>query len=133
MRLRPRVIFVLAVCFAVSGGAAWADGVPVENASFETTNALTSSYGIGCDYDKGPIPDWTIPWGSAQAGSWQLSSTFLNLPLPDGNIVAYSDGNTISQILGVTVQSDLTYTLSVDIDHRLDGNVAATQSPWTMG
>jgi hypothetical protein len=43
MRLRPRVIFVLAVCFAVSGGAAWADGVPVENASFETTNAFTSS------------------------------------------------------------------------------------------
>jgi hypothetical protein len=125
MRLRLGAIFVLAVSFAVSGGAAWADGVPVENASFETTNALTTSCGTGCAYNTGPIPDWTISSGSAQAGSWQPSSTFLNLPLPNGNIVAYSDGGTISQILGVTVQPDTTYTLSVDIGHRLDGNVAS--------
>jgi hypothetical protein len=125
MRVRLGVVFVLAVCFAVSGGAAWADGVHVENASFETPNALTSSCGIGCAYNTGSIPDWTISTESAQAGSWQPSSMFLNLPLPNGNIVAYSDGGTISQILGVTVQPDATYTLSVDIGHRLDGNVAS--------
>jgi hypothetical protein len=125
MRLRTGVIFVFAVCFAVSGGAAWADGVPVENASFETTNALTSGCGTGCAYNTGPIPDWTISSGSAQSGSFQPNATFFNLPLPNGSIVAYSDGGTISQILGVTVQPDSTYTLSVDIGHRLDGNIAS--------
>jgi PEP-CTERM motif len=124
MRLRPGVIFVLAVCFAVSGGATWADGVPVENASFETTNALTSSCGLGCAYNKGPIPDWTTA-GPGQAGSFQPSTTYLNLPLPNGNTVAYSNGGTISQILGVTVQPDSTYTLSVYVGDRLDGNVAS--------
>jgi hapalindole biogenesis HpiC1 cyclase-like protein/PEP-CTERM motif-containing protein len=123
MRLRPGIIFALVLCFGVAGSAAWADGVPVENASFETTNALTSSCGTGCAYNTGPIPDWTTA-GPGLAGSWQPSSTYLNVPLPNGNIVAYSNGGTISQILGVTVQPDSTYTLSVYVGDRLDGYVA---------
>ena len=123
MRLRLGVILLLALCFAVSGGAAWADGVPVQNASFETTNALTSSCGLGCAFNNGPIPDWTIT-GAGGGGSFQPSTTFFNLPLPNGSIIAYSNGGTISQILGVTVQPDSTYTLSVYVGDRLDGEVA---------
>src|ERR1700693_1927603 len=120
VRLRPGVIFVLALCFAVSAGAAWADGVPVANASFETTNPLTVSCGSGCAYNGGPIPDWTV---TGSGGSFQPSTTFFNLPLPSGSIVASSNGGTISQILGVTVQPDSTYTLSVYVGDRLDGLV----------
>lgn len=124
MRLRPGVIFLLALCFAVSGGAVWADGVLVQNASFESASALTSSCGLGCAYNGGPIPDWTM---TGTGGSFQPSTTFFNLPLPGGpsdSIVAYSNGGTISQILGVTVQPDSTYTLSVYVGDRLDGEVA---------
>ena len=124
MRLRLGVIFLLALCFAVSSGAAWADGIPVQNASFESAYALTSSCGLGCAYNGGPIPDWTM---TGTGGSFQPSTTFFNLPLPGGptdSIVAYSNGGTISQILGVTVQPDSTYTLSVYVGDRLDGEVA---------
>jgi len=124
VRLRPGVIFLLALCFAVSGGAVWADGVLVQNASFESASALTSSCGLGCAYNGGPIPDWTM---TGTGGSFQPSTTFFNLPLPGGpsdSIVAYSNGGTISQILGVTVQPDSTYTLSVYVGDRLDGEVA---------
>ena len=124
MRLRLGVIFLLALCFAVSGGAAWADGVPVQNASFESAYTLTTSCGLGCAYNNGPIPGWTM---TGSGGSFQPSTTFFNLPLPGGpsdSIVAYSNGGTISQILGVTVQPDSTYTLSVYVGDRLDGEVA---------
>ena len=123
MRLRPGVIFLLALCFAVSGGAVWADGVLVQNASFESANALTSSCGVGCAYNGGPIPGWTV---TGSGGSFQ-PGIFFNLPLPGGpsdSIVAYSNGGTISQILGVTVQPNSTYTLSVYVGDRLDGLVA---------
>lgn len=120
MQPRPGVIFVLALCFAASAGAAWADGVPVQNASFETTNALSAPCGSGCAFNAGPIPDWTI---TGSGGSFQPSTTYFNLPLPNGSIVAYSNGGTISQLLGVTVQPDSTYTLSVYVGDRLDGLV----------
>jgi len=125
VRLGLGVILLLALCFTVSGGAAWADGVPVANASFETTYPLTVSCGSGCAYNGGgAIPDWTV---TGSGGSFQPSTTFFNLPLPGGptdSIVAYSNGGTISQILGVTVQPDSTYTLSVYVGDRLDGEVA---------
>jgi hypothetical protein len=125
MRLRPGIIPALVMCFAVSGSAAWADGVTVQNASFESTNTLNLSCGVptNCLFNTGPIPDWTTA-GPGQAGSWQPSTTYLNLPLPNGSIVAYSNGGTISQILGVIVQPDSTYTLSVYVGDRLDGLVA---------
>ena len=121
MRLRPGIIFALALCFAVSAGGAWADGVAVANGSFETTSPLTVSCGSGCSYNGGPIPGWTL---TGPGGSFQPSTTFFNLPLPNGSTVAYSNGGTISQILGVTVQPDSTYTLSVDVGDRLDGLVS---------
>jgi|HubBroStandDraft_2_1064218.scaffolds.fasta_scaffold04426_3 hypothetical protein len=125
MRPRLAVILVLVMCFGVTCGAAWADNVPVENASFETTNTLNLSCGVptNCLFNIGPIPDWTTA-GPGQAGSWQPSTTYLNLPLPNGNVVAYSNGGTISQILGATVHPDSTYTLSVYVGDRLDGFVA---------
>jgi hypothetical protein len=124
VRLRPGVIFLLALCFTVSAGAAWADGVPVANASFETinpANPLNLPCGIGCAYNGGSIPDWTL---TGTGGSFQPNTTFFNLPLPNGSIVAYSNGGTISQILGVTVQPDSTYTLSVYVGDRLGNEVA---------
>jgi len=122
VRLRPGVIFLLALCFTVSAGAARADGVTVLNASFEMADALTVSCGSGCAYNGGgSIPDWTV---IGSGGSFQPNTTYFNLPLPNGSIVAYSNGGTISQILGVTVQPDSTYTLSVYVGDRLDDEVA---------
>jgi RHS repeat-associated protein len=92
----------------------------VQNASFETTNPLNYSCGTGCAYNAGPIPGWTLTGGG---GSFQPSSTYFNLPLPSGSIVAYSNGGTISQTLQAALQPNSTYTLSVYIGHRLDGDV----------
>ena len=128
MRLGPGVIFLLVLCFTVSAGAVWADGVTVQNASFETikpANPLTVSCGSGCAYNGGSIPDWTL---IGTGGSFQPNTTFFNLPLPNGSIVAYSNGGTISQILGVTVQPDSTYTLSVYVGDRVGGEEVANYS-----
>ena len=96
--------------------------IPVQNASFESFNPLTiPCVGPGtCAYNLGPIPEWTTV---GQAGSWQPSSSYFNLPLPDGGkIVAYSNGGTISQTLtGISVLANTTYTLSVFIGNRFDG------------
>jgi hypothetical protein len=54
-------------------------------------------------------------------GSFEPSSFYLNLPLPDGNIVAYTNGGSISQTLtGVSLLPNSTYTLSVDVARRFD-------------
>jgi hypothetical protein len=45
---------------------------------------------------------------------------FLNLPLPDGSIVAYSNGGSISQTLTASLTANTTYILSVFVGHRLD-------------
>jgi hypothetical protein len=100
---------------------AFADTIPVTNASFETISSsnplVYTSPGIGT-WNIGPIPGWT---STGVAGSWQPGSGALNLPVPDGNIVAYSNGGTISQMLGASLVDYTTYILSVDIGHRLDG------------
>jgi RHS repeat-associated protein len=89
----------------------------VQNPSFETYNPLTTSCGTGCAFNGGPIPGWN----SGGSGSFQPNSTYFNLPLPSGSIVAYSNGHLISQDLtGVSVQPNSTYTLSVDVGNRLD-------------
>ena len=107
----------LLFCIALMAASAWADGVSVQNASFETTNPLTNNCGTGCAFNGGPIPGWTPVAGSS--GSWQPNATYFNLPLPDGNIVAYTDGS-ISQNLGALL-ANTTYTLSVYVGDRLDG------------
>jgi hypothetical protein len=98
-----------------------ADTIPVQNASFETTNPLTTPCGAGCLFNTGPIPDWVLSGGPG--GSFQPSSAYFNLPLPDGSIVAYTNGGSISQTLTTTLAPDTNYTLSVDVGHRLDGDV----------
>ena len=100
--------------------AAKADTVAIQNASFETTNPLNFGCGSGCSFNLGPIPGWTT---TGQSGSFQPSSTYFALPLPDGNIVAYSNGGSISQTLAASLTPDTIYTLSVDVGNRLDGEV----------
>ena len=120
MKLR---LFLVCLALAVAGFTSlplYADStIPVQNASFETTNPLTIPCGGTCAYNFGPIPGWTTV---GDAGSWQPSSSYFNLPLPDGNIVAYTNGGTISQTLtGISVLANTSYSLSVFIGNRLDG------------
>jgi hypothetical protein len=124
MRIKLLVVSCALVgCLVLFSGAAWADGIAIQNASFETTNPLIAScLGAGCAYNFGPIPGWTL---TGSGGSWQPSSVYLNLPLPDGNIVAYSNGGSISQTLGVSLLPDSTYTLSVFVGDRLDNRTTS--------
>jgi len=63
-------------------------------------------------------------------GSFEPSSTFFNLPLPDGSILAYTNGGSISQTLtGISLLPNSIYTLSVDVGRRTDV-VAANYSIW---
>ena len=95
-----------------------ADNIPIQNPSFEITNPLNQSCGTGCAFNLAPIPGWVTTGGT---GSFQPSSAFFNLPLPNGSIVAYSNSGTISQTLSASLAPNTTYTLSVDVGHRLDG------------
>jgi hypothetical protein len=96
---------------------AWADNIPIQNASFEITNALNISLGGG-PFNLGPIPDWN---SSGVAGSWQPNSSRFS-SIPDGSIVAYTNGGSISQTLtGNSVLADTFYTLSVFVGNRMDG------------
>jgi hypothetical protein len=115
------IISILTLSVGLMAMPAMADGVAIQNASFEDSNPLTmhtSTCTGACAFNAGPIPGWAM---TGAGGSFQPSSTFLNLPLPDGNIVAYSNGGTISQVLTSSLLADTTYTLSVFIGNRLDG------------
>ena len=122
MKSTPLFIFLFILILGCATTPAWADVVPVQNASFEITNPLNIPCTIpaNCNFNLGPIPDWML---TGQGGSWHPSTAFLNLPLPDGNIVAYNNGGTISQTLGTFLAPNTTYTLSVAVGHRLDGTV----------
>jgi len=97
----------------------FADSIPITNPSFETTNPLNFSCGVGCAYNNGPIPGWTTTGG--QQGSFQPGTAgFFTSPVPDGSIVAYSNGGTISQTLSATLSPNATYTLSLDVGRRVD-------------
>src|ERR1700756_4819342 len=85
IRLLFLSILVL-VCFT---SPAFANSIPIVNASFETTNPLGTPCGTGCAFNVGPIPGWTITGGIA--GSWQPSSAYFSAPVPDGSIVAFSN------------------------------------------
>src|ERR1700686_2489805 len=119
MRLLNSVLCTLALC--VFASSAWADNISIQNPSFETTGPFTSPCaGPGtCLYNYGPIPGWTI--SGPTGGSFEPSSFYLNLPLPNGNIVAYTNGGSISQALtGISLLPNSTYTLSVDVGRRFD-------------
>jgi len=121
VRLLISAVCALAFCLAASG--TWADSVSIQNASFETTNSLSSTCaGTGCAYNFS-IPDWTIAGINAAAGSFQpgSSSIYFNTALPDGNIVAFINTGSISQTLtGVSLLANSVYTLSVDVGRRND-------------
>jgi hapalindole biogenesis HpiC1 cyclase-like protein/PEP-CTERM motif-containing protein len=93
-----------------------ADSIAIQNASFATTNPLSTSCGQDCAFNIGAIPDWVV---TGTGGSWHTSSAFSST---NGVTVAYSNGGTISQTLtGTSLVANHTYTLSVDVGHRLDG------------
>lgn len=123
MKFTSLFVFMFLLVLGTVAAPAWADAVPVQNASFEMTNSLNVSCGTGCAFNSGPIPGWTI---MGQGGSFQPNSAIFNLPLPDGNIIAYSNGGTISQTLAASLTPDTTYTLSVDVGLRLNGAVDVT-------
>ena len=127
MRRLASIFCMLALCLFLSNGVAWGDSVPIQNASFESTNPLLSPCpaivaGQTCAYNGGiGIPGWST---TGPTGSFEPNSFYLNLPLPDGSIVAYTNGGSISQTLtGISLLPNSTYTLSVDVGHRLDGLV----------
>jgi len=114
-------LFVLLSVFVLASVAAraWADVVPVNNASFETIdplNPLNQPCGTGCAFNVS-IPSWMV---SGSGGQFQPGSLFFTSPVPDGSIVAYSNGASISQTLNTSLTADTTYTLSADIGRRTD-------------
>ena len=115
--MKPNLFLLCAFVggLALMSDVACADSISIQNPSFEITNPLNQSCaGTGCAFNGGPIPGWT------GGGSFQPSSVFFNLPLPDGNIVAYTNGGSISQTLGVSLDPNSMYTLSVFVGDRLD-------------
>lgn len=113
----------IAVVSATAG-----ESLPIQNSSFEIAGPWTYQGCNGtCFWNGGPIPDWTIS-GGLGGGSFQPGPTYYTLPLPDGNVVAWSNASNISQTLtGIGLQPNTTYTLSVYIGHRSD-NLATTYS-----
>jgi len=114
-------------------GTAWADSVPIVNASFESYNPLTTpctpQYGANCTYNaNNGIPGWNVTNG----GSFQPSLITQTNPyngmfysIPDGSIVAYTVGGTISQTLADLASSDGIYTMSVFVGSRSDRNAGS--------
>jgi hypothetical protein len=127
--------------FALLGGSAWADGIAVQNGSFETVNpvvGLPFGCGAGCAYNFGPITGWTL---DGSGGQFEPGGV-LSAP-PDGSLVAFLNGSSsLSQDLGVGVVDGLTYTLTLDVADRpgfadnftielVDGSTVLCQSSGT--
>jgi hypothetical protein len=112
----------LAFCFLASG--AWGDSVSIQNASFEITNTLDQPCtGSTACFNNGPVPGWTTL--ASGFGSFAPTSTYFSLPLPDGNIVAFTNGGILEQTLaGISLLPNSVYTLSVDVGRRFDVGLA---------
>lgn len=121
MKLRVPTIFGLLLGALLFSGVSMADSIVIQNSSFETTNPLTNLCGAGCAYNYGEIPDWTVVGGNN--GSAMIGNYF-NSPLPDGDIVAFSNGGVISQTLtGASLLPNSTYVLSVFVGNRTDNKI----------
>jgi hypothetical protein len=122
MRVRIFLFSVLLISFALIGGSAWADGITVQNGSFEQSNTLPpNNCGAGCSYNASGVPDWVTT--GVEAGSWVPGTGgayFNSNAVPDGNTIAYVVDASLSQDLGVGLQPNLDYTLTVDVGDRLD-------------
>jgi hypothetical protein len=119
--VRVLISAVCALVFCVLAPGAWGDDISIQNPSFEATSPLTvPCAGPGtCLYNFGPIPGWTI--SGPTGGSFEPSSFYFSLPLPDGNIVAYTNDGSISQTLtGTSLLPNSIYSLSVDVGRRFD-------------
>jgi hypothetical protein len=112
-------ICALAFCLLASG--AWGDSVPIQNPSFEITNTLDQPcIGLTACFNNGPVPDWTT-LASGFGSFAPTSTTYFNMPLPDGSVVAYTNGGALAQPLaGISLLPNRVYTLSVDVGHRHD-------------
>jgi len=108
------VVFgAIAVLALLMTGTAWADSVPITNASFETLGgALTYGCGTGCAYNYSSPTGWNVTSG----GSFEPGSYFTYIP--DGNIVAFTNGGSISQTLTSSVLPNTLYTLTVYVGNR---------------
>ncbi|HET7108892.1 MAG TPA: PEP-CTERM sorting domain-containing protein [Candidatus Acidoferrum sp.] len=108
----------LVLCMTILSSTAWADNIPIVNASFETLGApLSTPCGTGCAYNLGPIPGWTT---TAGAGSWMPGSFFS--AIPDGSLVGFVNAsNSLTQTLtGNSVLANSTYTMNVYVGDRTD-------------
>jgi len=98
-------------------GTAWADSVPITNASFEMTGApLSIACGPGCAYNYTSPVGWHV--GGANGGSFSPGSFFSYVP--DGSLVAYTNSGSISQTLTSSVLANTLYTLTVFVGNRTD-------------
>ncbi len=112
-------VWALLVCFLPT---AWADVVPVANASFETLppGGLVNTAGCGnpgCFYSVGAIPGWS---SSGTSGQFQpgYNAHFETLSL--GPTHAWIASGTISQTVSPVVELGRTYTLQIDLGNRKD-------------
>ena len=122
MRARILGIAMLLVCVALVGGSVRADGITVQNSSFQESNTLPVNCAMGCYYNIGPVPGWVTT--GVEAGSWQpgWTGTWFNTSAePDGNIVAYVVEGSLSQDLGIGLAPNSNYDLTVDVGDRLGG------------
>jgi hypothetical protein len=122
-KLALALVFVF--CMTILSGKAWADNIPIVNASFETLgNPLSVSCGTGCAYNFGPIPGWSLTGGGG-AGAWEPGSYFNSVP--DGSVIGFviasaNAAGSLSQTLtGDSVLANSVYTLSVFVGDRTDG------------
>jgi hypothetical protein len=112
--MRRLTISLVGVLALTLPAAAKAVPIAVVNHSFESpAHPLPVGCGSDCSYNFGPVDGWTIDSGGF--GVFHPNSSYLNLPLPDGNQTAYSNGGTLSQVLTATLQNDTTYVLRVDV------------------
>jgi hypothetical protein len=119
-------LFLCSLVLSCIATPAFANSIPIQNASFETTLPLIyTSPGAGI-WNTGPIPGWTTTGGVT--GSWQPGPGAFN-SVPDGSAVAYSNGGSISQTLSSSLVAFTNYTLTVAVGNRLDAvtnNLATT-------
>ena len=118
MKFAFRFLFLSILVLVCTTSPAFANSIPIQNFSFETTNPLNISCGACGNYNLGPIPGWT---STGVTGSWQPGPASFNQPLPNGSIVAFTNGGSLSQTLSDSLLANTAYTLSVDVGHRLDG------------
>jgi hypothetical protein len=102
--------------------------VTIQNPSFETHNALTSSASNTGSWNAGPIPSWNC--SGAFFGSWQPAVPNAFSAIPDGSDVIFVSGSC-TQNLGVTAVPNSIYTLTAFTGHRAD-STADNSSTWII-